>query len=122
MNKPKRQGTAWETDVVQAFQLHNLPAGRYPEGGSNDLGDVWVGEVYLPGDPLPTVTLAWKRLIGDGPRRQPDGDRDVIVIGLGDFIELLTTDQPLSLAIECKATQTLNVTRTLNQARKKIYG
>lgn len=124
MNKPKAQGTRWESQVTEQFRLQDIPAGRYPEGGTHDLGDVWVGQPFLPGDPPPIVALAWKRLIPKpgSSRRVPDGDATVVVIDLGDFIELVAAAELPHLAIECKATQTLNVTRTLHAARQKIYG
>lgn len=40
VNKPKNQGTAWESAIVAAAQAVGLQAERIAEGGSNDLGDV----------------------------------------------------------------------------------
>jgi len=42
MNKPKRQGTAWESTVVTLANTFGLEAERIAEGGSNDLGDVYI--------------------------------------------------------------------------------
>lgn len=40
VNKPKNQGTAWESAIVAAAQAFGIPAERIAEGGVNDLGDV----------------------------------------------------------------------------------
>jgi hypothetical protein len=121
VNKPKAQGTSHETGTVNKFRKADLPAGRYAEGGTTDLGDVWVGQPHLDGDPDPIVAVCWRRLIKkEGQtRRIPDGDRDVIIIGVDDFITILKQPYPPPLTIECKATERLNVTRTLYDARKK---
>lgn len=44
-NKPKAQGTAWESATVAASQAFGLEAERLAEGGMNDLGDV---RIYTP--------------------------------------------------------------------------
>ena len=41
MNKPKQQGTAYETYCVNRLnELPNTKARRLAEGGQNDLGDI----------------------------------------------------------------------------------
>lgn len=122
VNRPKAQGTAWESELVRRAQDHGLVAGRHAEGGSGDVADIWIG------DPTPETgdltVVAWKRLTGDGPRRTPDGERDVVVIRLDDFLNLIgsvtTTRWNGAVHVECKARQTLNVTRTLFKARGKV--
>ncbi len=123
VNKPKKQGTSHETGTVVACQAKNIPAGRYAEGGSSDLGDVWIGQPYLDGDPNPIVAVYWKRLVNkEGQtRRAPDGDRDVIVIAFNDFLDILTMTTVPNVTVECKATQQLNVTRTLANTRRKAH-
>ena len=126
MSKSKAQGTAWEREFVNRLQDAGLMADRLPEGGSHDRGDVWIGAV--PDDTQPSmVVVAWKRLTGLNTRRSPDGERDVVILATDDFIALLQSFvsygfDNLDLVVECKATQTLNVTRTLAKAREKAAG
>ena len=121
MNKPKRQGTAFESALVRQAQEFGLLAGRFPEGGSNDIGDVWINDLPQRGsNALDIPVLAWSRLVknGDG-RRVPDGTRAVAVLDLNDFLKLCGFGDA-AFTIECKATQTLNVTRTLADAKQKL--
>ena len=126
MSKSKAQGTAWEREFVNRLQDAGLMADRLPEGGSHDRGDVWIGAV--PDDTQPSmVVVAWKRLTGLNTRRSPDGERDVVILATDDFIALLQSFvsygfDDLDVIVECKATQTLNVTRTLAKAREKAAG
>ncbi len=118
MSKSKQQGTAWETAVVDRLTQHGTISGmhakRIAEGGSKDEGDV---EFYHPGGDRIVVeckatqalnvtrvlgkarakssaditVLAWKRLIKTGKKvRQPDGEKEVVVLTLDDFIYLMT--------------------------------
>jgi Holliday junction resolvase len=113
MGKNKDQGTAFETELVKTFAANGFDAGRYPEGGANDIGDVWFddGDLYMwvveaKATERLNVTrvlakakakaegrktaLIWKRLVkGDGKRRVPDGEKVVVVIDLETFLELL---------------------------------
>ena len=126
MSKSKAQGTAWEREFVNRLQDAALMADSLPEGGSHDRGDVWIGAP--PDDTQPSmVVVAWKRLTGLNTRRSPDGERDVVILATDDFIALLQSFvsygfDNLDLVVECKATQTLNVTRTLAKAREKAAG
>ena len=115
VNRPKAQGTAWESWLVKRFMSIGLYSRRLPEGGSLDRGDL---EIVLEnnmtfiveakatqtlnvtrvlnkartksGDGVMTV-LAWKRLVkGDGARRKPDGEPIVVVMGL-DTWEMLVS-------------------------------
>lgn len=121
-NRPKKQGTEWESELVRRAHDRGLMASRLAEGGSADDGDVWV--INPPGDASNTrVALAWKRLTGSGGHRTPDGVRDGVFITTDDFLELVALasieDNGLGWVIECKATQNLNVTRVLDRARRK---
>lgn len=122
MNKPKQQGTAWESEIVRRAQDYGLTSARHAEGGSDDVADVWIGApTPEPGD---ITVLAWKRLVGEG-RRQPDGERDVVVMRLEDFLRLIHASvtpmcSDAAVHIEAKARQTLNVTRELFKARGKV--
>ena len=125
MNKPKQQGTAWETEFVRRAQDSYLIADRLAEGGINDAGDVWIG---TPPDPRfddgeEVVAVAWKRLTGSGnSRRTPDGERDVVVLRTDDFfrLALYASGGVDSIVVECKARQNLNVTRTLAKTARKL--
>ena len=119
MSKSKAQGTAWEREFVNRLQDAGLMADRLPEGGSHDRGDVWIG-APPDSESLPMVVVAWKRLTGSRQHRTPDGERDVVILSTSDFIWLLRGD--IDVVVECKATQTLNVTRTLAKAREKAAG
>ena len=122
MNKPKQAGTAWESELVRRAQDAGLTAGRHAEGGSSDIADVWIG------DPTPEAgditVVAWKRLTGDGARRTPDGERDVVVMRTNDFLALLEraifAGSDHAVHVEAKARQNLNVTRELYKARWKV--
>lgn len=124
MNKPKRQGTAWETALVRKAQDAGLMADRMPEGGMNDAGDVWIGDVpsrEIVALDIPVV--AWSRLVKNGDsRRIPSGARSVIVMDTADFLMIATqaTSAGYAFVVECKATQTLNVTRALANAKRKL--
>jgi hypothetical protein len=119
VSKPKAQGTQWESELVRRIQDAGLVAGRHAEGGTTDVADVWIGSP-VPEGPDMTV-LAWKRLTGDGDRRTPDGERDVVVLRTYDFLRLVEMARiPFAVHVECKATQALNVTRVLYRARGKV--
>lgn len=122
MNKPKAQGTAFETAFVRQCQTAGLLADRMPEGGMNDAGDVWIGDTPFPsGDDIAIV--AWHRLVDVGTaRRTPDGVTSVVVIALEDFTRIAryATEAGISFVAECKATERLNVTRELFYAKRKL--
>ncbi len=118
MSKSKAQGTAFETAIVKAAEAYGLAAGRLPEGGSKDLGDVFIKGNYSE-DAIPA--LAWKRLVkkGGNQRRVPDGVPVVVCVGLPDFLSLLELAEA-SAIVECKATERLNVTRVLAKHMGKV--
>ena len=125
MSKPKAQGTRWETELVRRAHDRGLMADRIAEGGLNDRGDVWL--VNPPGDTSNThVAVAWKRLTGSSAHRSPDGIRDGVFIPTDQFLELIVAhsyiNSDIGWIVECKATQTLNVTRTLAKAQRKAMG
>ena len=119
------QGTEWETEFVNRAQSMGLMAARIPEGGSKDLGDVWLNH-----SPIKTteclVAVAWKRLTGKGSRRTPDGERDVVILSTDDFLRLVLKAGNggwfPGWIIENKWSENLNVTRTLAKAREKAAG
>lgn len=125
VNRPKMQGTACETELVNRLQKRGLLAARLAEGGSADQGDVWA---LAPPRPAGNrVALYWKRLVGEGARRRPDGMRDVVVLDTEDFLDLLVMwmiqkGDIDSWVFEVKATQALNVTRVLAKAIRKANG
>ena len=115
MNKPKMQGTTFETWTVNWLnKVKGVVAERMAEGGTNDVADVrfttpngtvWYVEcksaerlnvtrvlskarIKAP-DGQHTV-LAWKRLVkSGGKRRTPDGEPVVVVMGLDTFHTLI---------------------------------
>ena len=112
MNKPKMQGTAFESWLVERFRGEKLESARFAEGGSNDIGDLWVDDEFeqmwvveakaterlnvtrVLGKAIkkggPRTVLIWKRLIKTGKKvRQADGEKVVVVLSLDLFVELL---------------------------------
>lgn len=126
MSKPKAQGTAWESAFVRKAQEAGLLADRMPEGGMNDAGDVWIGDVPRRlGDPRigsrDVAVLAWKRLVEVRypSRRVPDGVPSVVVMSTDDFFTLAKTAE-VCFVVECKAAQQINVTRVLANTIRKL--
>lgn len=123
MSKVKAQGTAFETQIVQQAKSQGWQAERLAEGGSHDMGDVYLGK--RPVTVKPIVMLAWKRLVPKpgATRRQPDGEPIVFVLDQATAwyaIQLMQEDGLRPIVIECKATERLNVTRVLAKAKGKI--
>ncbi len=112
MSKSKAQGTAFESWLVQYFRDKQLQSSRFAEGGSKDIGDLWVdgfddifwvveakatqtlnvtrvlGKAIEKGGPR--TVLIWKRLIKTGKKvRQSDGEKVVVVLSLDLFTTLL---------------------------------
>ena len=113
MNKPKMQGTAFESWMVK--WLEKIPEVTWPrriaEGGAKDIGDVtwedyagltWVGEckatqtlnvtrvlskARLKSPDPKTTVLLWKRLTRSkgNTNRTPDGEPIVVVMALDTF-------------------------------------
>jgi hypothetical protein len=127
MSKSKQQGTTHETSVKRRLQDAGIPADRLPEGGSLDPGDVWAISMPEPGFD-DEVAVWWKRLskLKDGQKnRRPDGEPEVVIITPEFFLALVAAWEDAvwedrGIVIECKATQTLNVTRTLHKTRTKL--
>lgn len=111
--KPKRQGTAYETEVVNYLSSRGFPAARLAEGGRRDRGDIgfdadgeaWIveckarerlslhqavakAESKAGADP---VVVFWRRLVSSegGKRRKPNGVREVVAMTPEVFIRLL---------------------------------
>lgn len=127
MNRPKAQGTSWESEFVRRARDVGIMADRLPEHGLSDDGDVWL--VNPPGDASNTsVALGWRRLVPvhGGNRRVPDGVRDGVFLRTDDFLALVAAasivNHDVGWVVECKARQNLNVTRALDKARRKALG
>ncbi len=114
VNKAKKQGTNYETNIVNRLNsVSNFRAQRFAEGGSNDLGDIqlFIGEeeffieaksrqnlnlhqtldkaITKSGD---TNTLVfWKKLKrkDNNSRRTNDGIPEVISMSYDLFVKLL---------------------------------
>lgn len=113
MNRPRKQGTAWESAFVASATDHGLQARRLPEGGSADEGDVelvdhdgdrWVIECRhrermnihralakarakaFGG----LAAVAWKRTVAKAgnTRRSADGEPVIVALTLDAFLEL----------------------------------
>lgn len=122
MGKNKQQGTKWESELVNqahAYGFHQ--ARRLAEGGMHDAGDVLVGGEARSYTVKPVSVLAWKRLVRkqDKQRRLPDGEPVVFVLDQDTFWSLMVGALP-PVIIEAKATERLNVTRTLAKAKGKV--
>ena len=113
MNKPKRQGTAFETFMVDLLASLGFKVERLAEGGSKDEADLRMivngVEVYVEcrarermnvpralykargkTGQRPTV-LAWKRLVKkpDLKRRVPDGERITLCLTPADLAAIV---------------------------------
>ena len=114
MSKQKQQGTAFETYIVAQLNKRFLRGKRLPELGANDEGDIefwdthgkrWVIEAKATQSLNVTrvlgkareksrgdhTVLFWKRLTrkGDAARRTPDGEKEVVVMSMRDFLYLV---------------------------------
>lgn len=115
-NRPKQQGTAWETALCRVLNaIPGVDAERLAEAGCNDLGDIRILTPALPpivveakarerlslhealsaarrkAHPHDAV-IAWRRLVRRQPdhvRRQTAGDGPIIAMSLALFCELL---------------------------------
>lgn len=116
VNKPKAQGTRYESWLVDTFNDCYLLAERLAEGGMHDRGDVEVQGVrtfiveakarerlnvhqtlaHAEGKAAPDdAVVIWRKLTKTTPgakRRTPDGKRDVVIMDLEVFIDLLGGD------------------------------
>lgn len=113
-NRPKQQGTAFESWLVGRCVDAGLVAERIAEAGIHDIGDIrihlahetWIVEAKarqnLPlhrtlhqarkkAAPHPAA-VAWRRLLPTWRRRQPDGERIIVAITLDDFLQLIASD------------------------------
>lgn len=113
------QGPDWEREVRADFWKHGFLADRRPKYGEKGESDLWVGS---PVSEFPIPILAYKRLgkLKEGQkRRQPDGERRVAVVPWEDFLQLLSQADPhgrhVTLEVQCKWAQQVNVTRVLGQ-------
>ena len=114
VNKAKKQGTNYETNIVNRLNDHeNLRSQRFAEGGSNDLGDIQLfakdEEYFIEAKSRQNLNLHqsldkaieksgnintvlfWKKLKrkGDNKRRTNDGMPEVISMSYELFIKLL---------------------------------
>jgi hypothetical protein len=94
-----------------------------PEGGSGDGGDVYLGK--SDDTNMPVTVLAWKRLVpkAGATRRHADGEPSVFVFDQATAwtaLDLLHKAGLGPVIVECKATERLNVTRTLAKAKAKV--
>ena len=114
VNKAKKQGTTYETNIVKRLNKNsNMKAQRFAEGGSNDLGDIQLfvdGVEYFieaksrqnlnihqslekalekSGDK--NTILFWKKLKkqSGNKRRSSDGMPEVVSMSYDLFIHLL---------------------------------
>lgn len=119
-NKNGQQGTQWETTLTSFVS----PADRISKRSVKGEPDVWwfthpsTADILVP-------AVAWKRLVNTGKqRRQPDGVRDVIVLHANDFANIceaaVEQDYKLSVLLQAKATERLNVTRTLDSLTRAV--
>lgn len=124
-NKPKNQGTAWETAIVRRARQKGLNSNRLPLQGVGGEPDLEIGYPTVAGD-IPAVV--WKRLVKakGKKKRVPDGAPEVVVLSLDDFLhiyELADTshDAPVPrILVQAKATERLNVTRVLGALQSAL--
>ena len=46
MSKSKQQGTTFESAMVEHFRSEHFASARFAEGGSSDIGDLWVDDEF----------------------------------------------------------------------------
>lgn len=111
MSKPKRQGTAWETAIVKAAHAYGIPARRLAEEGSNDPGDIQLGDTWIlearhrqnmnihealakakRKSPLPNTAVVWKRMKRKKPgqQRRRSAGPPIVAIDLPTFLQLIS--------------------------------
>lgn len=111
-NRSKNQGTAFESEIVNAFKAKGLHAQRIAEGGARDIGDVYCADVDVVIEAKDranlnvhvsldkarkkaggkVTVLFWKRRVrvnGNANRTQPGPP--VVVMSVDDFLELMLT-------------------------------
>lgn len=121
-NRPKQQGTAFESWIVTWLKQNGIEtAYRLAEGGSKDQGDVrfvdlgeeeWtieakatqalnvtrvLGKARRKAPDRRRTILMWKRLTKSKPdakRRTPDGEAIVVVMGIDTFEDLIDRSRP----------------------------
>ncbi len=108
---PKALGTAQETKTVNTAHDHGLIAGRLPEGGINDRGDIyiltdyeWIGEVKdhmqlnihqtlkkaLEKSDTPNTFVVWRRMARKpGRSNRHQTGPTIVALTLDRFLELL---------------------------------
>ena len=114
VNKAKKQGTNYETNIVNRLnQIQNFKAQRFAEGGSNDLGDVQLfindEEFFIEAKSRQNLNLHqtldkainksgdlntlvfWKKLKrkSNNERRTNDGVPEVVSMSYELFVKLL---------------------------------
>lgn len=131
VNKPKNQGTAWESAIVRrAKDETEGHAARLPLRGVKGEPDLEIGS------PSPYVkdlaAVFWKRLVKakGKKKRVPDGTPEVVVMSTDDFWRLYRSAfhdcegdcgfAPARVLVQAKATERLNVTRVLGELHTAI--
>ena len=114
VNKAKKQGTTYETNIVNRLNKHKLfKSQRFAEGGSNDLGDIQllVGdeEYFIEAKSRQNLNihqsldkaidksgsentiLFWKKLkkMDGNSRRSSDGMPEVVTMSYDLFVKLM---------------------------------
>lgn len=114
-NAAKAQGTRWESALVKAARDAGLQSDRFAEGGSHDIGDLWItaraetwvveakaranlnvhaalAKARAKAGHRPAI-VAWKKLVRkDGnSRRTAEGEAVVVALALDDFLGLLNS-------------------------------
>lgn len=129
-NKPKNQGTSWESAIVSRAKQLDFHAARLPLRGARGEPDLEIGSPSPYEKDIPAVI--WKRLVkaAGKKRRVPDGEAEVVVLSLDDFLALLVAGRhhcegdcgyvPQRILVQAKATERLNVTRTLGELRTAL--
>ena len=125
-NKPKNQGTAWESAIVRrAKEETGDHAARLPLRGVKGEPDLEIGSPSPFYEDLAAVF--WKRLVKakGKKKRVPDGELEVVVMSTDDFWKLYhraraAGPRPPRVLVQAKATERLNVTRVLGELRTAI--
>ena len=121
-HRNKIDGTEWETQNVAKAVSEGYESERLAEGGSKDVSDVVVHHPKYAGlQELQhaKIALAFKQYDPLKPGQTRRASRKMYVVDFDTFW-FLVRKAGLPWFIECKATERLNVGKTLEKAKRKV--
>jgi hypothetical protein len=118
------QGTEWETATVNDAKERGIPAIRLVKQSQKNEADVLIGNSHVHPQGWHIPVVFWKRLAPKKrgqAKRQPLGERYVVIIGRDDFMEIMemlwTENLAPTLWVQNKWAEQISVTRVLKGLR-----